>query len=98
MRAQGPLPGDRPRQAFYTEIVAYLVTRSRGASTAAFAQALWPEDPDVLTEEGKAKPKVRKAISVTRQWVGQDPDTGRNYIPLQRMWCTGSTARSWRPT
>jgi len=73
--AQGELPTRNPRRQFYTEVVAYLVTRPDGATSEQYATALWPDEPDVV-----GKTKVRQSISVVRTWLGADPD-GADYLP-----------------
>ncbi|MCO7218592.1 LysM peptidoglycan-binding domain-containing protein [Klenkia sp. PcliD-1-E] len=73
--AQGELPTRNPRRQFYTEVVAYLITRPDGATSEQYATALWPDEPDVV-----GKTKVRQSISVVRTWLGVDPD-GADYLP-----------------
>lgn len=77
VRAQGHLPVERPREAFHTEVVAYLATRNRPAPSHEYATAMWPTDPDAA-----GKSKVTNSISVARAWLGHDPDTGHEYLPL----------------
>ena len=81
VRASGLLPVDRPQLAMHTEIVVYLATRRFGATVEQFAADLWPDDPTVVDAEGRPKPKVRQKISTARKWLGDDPDTGRPYLP-----------------
>jgi hypothetical protein len=76
VRAQGSLPERNPRRQFYTEIVAYLATRSGGVTSERYATAIWPNEPDVV-----GKTKVRQAISVVRAWLGSNPKTGTDYLP-----------------
>jgi nucleoid-associated protein YgaU len=76
VRAQGPLPERNPRRQFYTEIVAYLATRSGGVTSERYATAIWPNEPDVI-----GKTKVRQSISVVRAWLGTNPKTGTDYLP-----------------
>jgi nucleoid-associated protein YgaU len=76
VRAQGSLPERNPRRQFYTEIVAYLATRSGGVTSERYATAIWPNEPDVI-----GKTKVRQSISVVRAWLGTNPKTGTDYLP-----------------
>jgi hypothetical protein len=76
VRAQGSLPERNPRRQFYTEIVAYLATRSGGVTSERYATAIWPKEPDVI-----GKTKVRQSISVVRAWLGANPKTGTDYLP-----------------
>jgi LysM repeat protein len=76
VRAQGSLPERNPRRQFYTEVVAYLATRSGGVTSERYATAIWPNEPDVI-----GKTKVRQSISVVRAWLGTNPKTGTDYLP-----------------
>jgi hypothetical protein len=75
--AHGSLPERNPRLLWNTEIVAYLATRPRGATSERYGTDLWPEDPDII-----GKTKVRQSIKVARSWLGTNPDTGQEYLPL----------------
>jgi hypothetical protein len=77
--AQGSLPGAKPREAWHTEVVAYLAAHPRGVSVEQLGTDLWPNDPDIAT-----KPKVRQAVYRVRRWLGVNPDTGEDYLPVAR--------------
>ena len=68
-----PAPAGRPQKV---EAVAYLATRTRGASAAQCREDLWPED-------GSDKPtsKVRNLMGGVRSWLGVNPQTGREHLP-----------------
>jgi hypothetical protein len=74
--ARGTLPKDSPQERFHTEAVAFLAARSNGALSTEFAEAMWPNEPDIV-----GKPKVRQAATALRRWLGADPATGRDYLP-----------------
>lgn len=58
------------RAGFATELVAYLHTRPRGATTADVADAL-----------GISAERVRKDASLVRGWLGINPATGEPFLP-----------------
>jgi hypothetical protein len=76
VRAAGALPAYRPRQAWHSEVVAYLAAHPGGVTMEKFGNDLWPEELDIT-----AKPKLRHAASGARHWLGKDPVTGRDYLP-----------------
>lgn len=73
-------PGVAPdrRLGFYTEVVAYLGSRPAGVTSAQFAAEFWPEDRDSPQLAGR----VRNAISPARTWLGKNPRTGLDYLPV----------------
>lgn len=75
LTAHGSLPSGRPRTDFYTEVVAFLATRTR-TTVGQLATALWPNDPGMA-----AKTTPRQAVTVVRKWLGTNPDTGREHLP-----------------
>jgi hypothetical protein len=58
------------RRGFFTELLAYLATRPRGATATEIAEAM------SITASS-----VGKHISNLRHWLGTDPDTGTPYLP-----------------
>ena len=58
------------RTGYYTEMVAFLCTRPEGATTAEVADAFG------LTDE-----RVRRDMSVVRNWLGTNPHTGQAFLP-----------------
>lgn len=74
LTAWGQAPPKRP--GFYTEVIAYLVSRAHGATVEQFATDLWPDDPGIV---GKTTP--RQAASVARAWLGVDERTGQPHLP-----------------
>ncbi len=58
------------RRAFYTEMLAYLATRTNGATTEEVAEAF-----ELSTN------RVRKDISVLRTWLGTNPRTNARHLP-----------------
>ncbi len=58
------------RQPYYTEMLIYLATRPHGATTEEAAEAF-----------GISTNRVRKDISVLREWLGTNPRTGQRHIP-----------------
>jgi len=68
-----PAPAGRPQKV---EAVAYLATRTRGASAAQCREDLWPED-----QSDKPTSKVRNLMGGTRGWLGVNPQTGREHLP-----------------
>ena len=68
-RSGDPAAGNK-RKPFYTEIVAYLATRPRGATTHELCDAL-ATTPDLL----------RRNLSVVRKWLGADPATHEPFLP-----------------
>jgi len=81
LRVLGPVtltaPGQPPakRLGYYTEIVAYLATRPRGATREEIGAALHPHDPRI-----EEKTTIRSAMSVLRDWLGVNPRTGRDHL------------------
>lgn len=65
-------PLDR-RVPFYTEMLAYLVTRPYGATT-----------DEVATAFGLELSRVRKDINILRDWLGANPAAGEKFIPAAR--------------
>ncbi len=61
-------------KAALLELIAFLATRTRGATTQQVADAM-------RIAEGSVRSKVGKL----RDWLGQDPDTGQNYVPLMHQ-------------
>jgi nucleoid-associated protein YgaU len=87
VRAQGSLPDRSPQERLHTEAGVYLATRSTGGVLSpVFAQAMWPNDPNIV-----GKDVVRQLASSLRKWFGQDPVTGRDYLPADLR--DGRTAR-----
>lgn len=72
VRAAGPVPNRRP---FHSEVVAFLVSHSRGVSTEQYGEAIWPGERDLA-----GKSKVRNSVSTVREWLGRDGE-GRDYLP-----------------
>ena len=68
-RSGDPAAGNK-RKPYYTEIVAYLSTRPRGATTPELCAAL-ATTPDLL----------RRNLSVIRKWLGIDPITHQPFLP-----------------
>lgn len=68
-RGGDPAAGDK-RKPYYTEIVTYLATRPRGATTQELCDAL-ATTPDLL----------RRNLSVVRKWLGIDPITHQPFLP-----------------
>jgi hypothetical protein len=58
------------RRSYYTEMLTYLATRTHGATTDEVAEAF-----------GISSNRVRKDISVLREWLGTNPHTGRRHVP-----------------
>lgn len=58
------------RRPFFTELLAYLATRTGGASVAQVAEAM------AITPD-----RARRDMSTLRVWLGEDPKTGEKYIP-----------------
>jgi hypothetical protein len=77
VKAQGPLPTRNPRLLWNTEIIAYLATRPRGVTSERYGTDLWPDDPDIV-----GKTKLRQSITIARSWLGTNPVTGHEYLPL----------------
>lgn len=61
------------RRPFLTEMLAYLATRSHGATTEEVAEVM-----------GIAPERVRKDMGSLRAWLGINPRTGRSHIPDNR--------------
>jgi hypothetical protein len=61
VRAQGSLPERNPRRQFYTEIVAYLATRSGGVTSERYATSIWPNEPDVIGKDQGSPGDLRGA-------------------------------------
>ncbi len=68
-----PAPPGLPQKV---EAIAYLATRSAGASAAQCRVDLWPAD-----QSDKPTSKVRNLLHGTRSWLGVNPQTGREYVP-----------------
>lgn len=68
-RGGDPASGNK-RKLYYTEIVAYLASRPRGATTRELCDAL-ATTPDAL----------RRNLSVVRKWLGVDPATREPFVP-----------------
>lgn len=68
-----PAPPGLPQKV---EAIAYLATRSAGASAAQCRMDLWPAD-----QSDKPTSKVRNLLHGTRSWLGVNPQTGREYVP-----------------
>lgn len=68
-RGGDPASGNK-RKLYYTEIVAYLASRPRGATTRELCDAL-ATTPDAL----------RRNLSVVRKWLGIDPATREPFLP-----------------
>jgi nucleoid-associated protein YgaU len=62
-----PLPKSRP---YFTELAAYLWLHRNGATR-----------DQVVTAFGTPPDRVRKRMSVLRQWLGTNPLTGQPYLP-----------------
>ena len=58
------------RKPYYTELVAYLASRSNGASTAELCEA-FATNPA----------RIHRDLSVVRKWLGADPETREPYLP-----------------
>jgi LysM repeat protein len=61
------------RRPYYTELLAYLATRSHGATPEEVADAF-----------SITAPRVRNDIKVLRDWLGVNPRTGRKHLPDAR--------------
>ncbi|WP_172826081.1 LysM peptidoglycan-binding domain-containing protein [Friedmanniella luteola] len=61
------------RRPYYTELLAYLATRPRGATPDEVADAI-----------GISGPRVRTDIKILRDWLGTNPRTGRQHLPDAR--------------
>ena len=68
-----PAPSGKPQKV---EAVAYLATRTRGASASLVRTDLWPDDPG-----DRPTSKVRNLMNGTRTWLGVNPATGREHLP-----------------
>jgi hypothetical protein len=58
------------RRPYYTEIVAYLATKPRGATTAEICDAF-----------GFGSQRARKDVAITRKWLGVHPENGTRFLP-----------------
>lgn len=83
LRVLGPISADlksgepaavAAQPAAYIELLAFLATRTRGATTTQLAEMM-RIDPG----------RVRGRLSVLRQWLGKNPATERHYLPLARQ-------------
>ena len=90
VKAQGKLPPDRPREPYYTEVVAYLATRPGPVSTERFVADFWPERAKVSSST------PRDVISRVRAWLGTDPETGDGFIPTIHNKTPGDRARGYQ--
>lgn len=75
LTAHGRLPDGRI--AFYTEVVTYLALHRRGVTGDRFAADLWP-DRELTGRDSSPK----NALSIVRKWLGVDPMTGADYLPV----------------
>ena len=83
LRVLGPISADlkgsgepaaiAAQPAAYIELLVFLATRTRGATTSQLAEMM-RIDPS----------RVRGRLSVLRQWLGKNPTTGEHYLPLAR--------------
>lgn len=64
------------RGALLTELIAYLLTRPRGATVEELASALWPHIPNAAS-----KTTPRQSVSAARQWLGVSDRTHRERLP-----------------
>ena len=80
-------PGTAPakRRGYYAEIVSYLVSRPRGVTTEQIAADFWPEEAGTPQVAGR----VRNAMSTTRIWLGKNPVTGADLLPLANVGANG---------
>lgn len=70
--AQGHLPQRNPRQAFHTELAAYLATHPAGTTRQELADTMFPTSSSDTSQ--------RAAIMTLRRWLGAD-DTGAWHLP-----------------
>lgn len=75
LTAHGRVPDGRI--AFHTEVVTYLALHPQGVSGDRFAADLWPERSFTGRD---SSPK--NALSIARKWLGLDPMTGTDYLPV----------------
>jgi len=75
LTAHGRLPDGRI--AFYTEVVSYLALHRRGVTGDRFAADLWP-DRELTGRDSSPK----NALSIVRKWLGVDPMSGADYLPV----------------
>ena len=61
-------------KAALLELLAFLATRSRGATTQQVAEAM-----------NVAEGTVRSKVGKLREWLGKDPTTGQDYVPLMHQ-------------
>lgn len=61
-------------KAALLELLAFLATRSRGATTQQVAEAM-----------NVAEGSVRSKVGKLREWLGKDPATGQDYVPLMHQ-------------
>lgn len=64
------------RGGLLIEIIAYLATHPRGVTVEQLAADLWPHIPDAAS-----KTTPRQSVSMSRQWLGVSPSTGRERLP-----------------
>lgn len=69
-RTRGNAVAVAKRKAYYTELLAYLATRTHGATSAQVAEAF-----------GLSPGRVRTDINVLRDWLGVNPRTGAKHLP-----------------
>ena len=67
VEARGPLEHRKP---YYTEVVAYLALHPHGAVT-----------EQIMDAFAISSDRVRKVMSVVRDWLGVNPRTGRDHLP-----------------
>ena len=72
LSAQGHLPQRNPRQAFHTELAAYLATHPAGTTRQELADTMFPTSSSDTSQ--------RAAIMTLRRWLGAD-DTGAWHLP-----------------
>jgi DNA-binding SARP family transcriptional activator len=97
LRLLGPLvltgvgPAPDGRGALLTELIAYLLTRPRGATVEELASALWPHIPNAAS-----KTTPRQSVSAARHWLGVSDRTHRERLP--RATADAGGARLYRIT
>lgn len=69
-RTRGDAVAVAKRKAYYTELLAYLVTRPAGVTPAQLGE-------DFNIADGT----VRRDVNTLREWLGTDPVTGQKYLP-----------------
>lgn len=69
-RTRGDAVAVAKRKAYYTELLAYLVTRPAGVTPAQLGEVF-----------NIADGTVRRDVNTLREWLGTDPVTGQKYLP-----------------